>query len=152
PEYRSHRAEPREKRTDNHQNYPLGALHKTNLTRADQRLRTGTCVADHHGADHHESHQHQIKEVIGAGVVNQKSEEQSNVTVAIDDGIEKSTESSYLVSGASYPAVHHIEDPRADNHQPRIEKHSWIVVRVSVTKQDSSDSVDHQTNEGKHIG
>src|SRR3974390_89554 len=149
PEHRSHAIE---QCSDDDEHDAFGALHESGLATGNKRFGAGAGVAHHHGADHDKRRHHHVEEPIGAGVVNQKTEEQGNVTVAVDDGIEETAELGDLVGGAGHAAVHHVEDARTDDYEPGVEKHALLVVGVGEAKQEGCDDVDQQADEGKGVG
>src|SRR5262249_51040336 len=75
-----------------------------------------------------------------------------DVTVAVNHRVKKAAEGGDLVGGPGHAAVHHVKDAGADDHQPGVKKHSWIVLRVGIAEQHRGDSVDDQPYERKHVG
>src|SRR5258708_21957345 len=79
-------------------------------------------------ADHDERDQDKVKEMVGARVINQKAEEQSNVAIAVDHGIKEAAEGCDLIGSAGHAAIHHVKDTGPDDHQSGVWKHSGVVL------------------------
>ncbi len=58
-------------RSDSSPAYSRRCCSETHAARADQRFGAGARVADHDGADHHESGEHHVEETIAASVEDQ---------------------------------------------------------------------------------
>src|SRR5215470_6204728 len=96
----------------------LRTLHEANLALTDQNLGPGARIAHHQRDDHDKGGKNDVKESITAGIENQQPEKQNHVGVAVDDRIEKRAEDRHLLRLASNAAVYHVENARANDHQP----------------------------------
>src|SRR6185437_9435534 len=128
PQDRRHSSPAVEKGAKDDEDNALRALHEAYLAGADERFCAGAGVADHQGRDHDESHEKDIEQAVGASIVDQQAEEQSNVRIAVDDRVKKSAEDGDLLGLAGDAAIHHIEDARADDDQGRIYEHADIIM------------------------
>jgi hypothetical protein len=90
--------------------------------------------------------------MIAASVVNQQSEEECDVAIAVDDGIKKRAESGDLSRSARHAAIYHVKNSSADNHQSGIRKEPAIIIGIGVAKKNGCNGVDDQSKEGQHIG
>ena len=148
PEHGAHSIE---QRTKNDKHDALRALHESGFAALHKRLGASAGVADHHGTDHDERHHHHVEEAVGTGVVDQQSEEQGDIAVAVDDGIEEAAELRDLVSSASDAAVNHVEDSGADDDQACVDEHALLVFGVGVTEKKSRNDIDQQADEGEGV-
>src|ERR1019366_3739827 len=89
-------------------------------------------VAHTHPADHDASDHHHVEKTIGARVIHQQPKEQRHIAIAVNDGIEETAELRDLVGGAGHPAIHHIENAGAYDHQSGVEKHAALVLGVGI--------------------
>src|SRR5207237_8917245 len=89
--------------------------------------------------------------MVSARVIDKQAEEQGDIAIAIDDGIEEGTKRGYLVSRTSDAPIDHVEDPRRENHQAGVEKESGLPIAARVSEQSGSDMVNRESREGAGI-
>lgn len=80
---------PVEERSKNQQTETLRALPKTDAAALDKRFSTSLRVANHDGTGHHETREQRVKEAIHRGIVNKKPEENGQVGIAMENGLEE---------------------------------------------------------------
>ena len=122
PEDGRHHSPAVEEGAENDEHHALRTLHEANLAGADESFGAGAGVADHQRCDHDEGGQNDVEEAVAAGIEDQQAEEQGDVGVAVDDGVEEGAEDGDLLGLAGHAAVHHVEDAGADDDQPGVEE------------------------------
>ena len=152
PEDWRHDSPALEEGAENDEDDALGAFHEADLALADEGLRAGAGVADHQRSDHDEGGEEDVEEAIAARVEDQESEEENDVGVAVDDGVEESSEDGDLVSLAGNAAIDHVEDAGADDDEAGIEEHSDVILLVAKAEEHGGGGVDDETEEGENVG
>src|SRR5664279_1327745 len=90
--------------------------------------------------------------MVDARVIDQQSEEQNHVGIAVNHGVEERAKHGYLVGAAGHPAIDHVEDAGPDDHQTCIEKHAAGIGGVGMSKQECGGDVDDQAEECEDVG
>ena len=152
PQHRGHRAPVVEQGPQDNEHHALRPLHEAHLALADEGFGAGARVADHQRGHHHEGHKHHVAEAVDPTVVDQQTEEQHHIRVAVDHRVEEGAEDGDQVVAAGHAAVHHVEDAGAEDHQACVEKHAAGVGGVGVAKQKRGHDVDDQADEREHVG
>src|SRR5260370_13002201 len=86
PKHRRHAVE---QCSDDHEHEAFRAFHEAYAAGSDQRFGAGAGVTDHDGAYHNEGSEHDIKETVAAGVIDEHAQEPTSITVAVDHRIAK---------------------------------------------------------------
>src|SRR4029077_6786405 len=133
-----------EERSDDNQDQAFWALHKANAAGSNQGFGASASVADHDGADHHESGEDDVKETAAAGVVHEQAEELRSVAVAVDHGIEEAAKTGDLVVGASHASIHQVKESGSYDDQSRVTEHTRLVAAGVVSEEEGGDGVDPQ--------
>ena len=120
----------------------FGAFHEAYFAGADQGFCAGSGVADHQGGGHHESDEADVKIAVAASVEDEKAEEESDVGVAVEHGVEERTEDGDLIGLAGNAAVHHVKQPGADDDEAGIQEHPHVVFCTRVTEKEGRDDID----------
>src|SRR5690606_27878693 len=115
------------------------------LALVDLVLGASANVADHHGAGHRDGGQHDVAEAINAGVVDQHSDQQDQIGVAIDHGIKETAEARHATAGAGDRAVDEVEYRREKHNQACLKK-------LPARKHPSAYCVDRETSAGENVG
>src|SRR5271170_4039496 len=152
PQHRGHDSPAVEERAQDDEDDALGTLHEAHLALADQGLGAGAGVADHERSDHDEGREEDVKEAIAARVKNEESEEEDNVGVAVDDGIEEGSEDGDFIGLAGDAAVDHVKDAGGDDDQGGIQEETNIVAFIGEAKEDGGAGVDDESDEGEDVG
>src|SRR6185437_7856516 len=152
PEHRSHGAPAGKQSSNDHQHNALRTFHEAYFARLDERFGASTRIAHHNRADHHDGDQYQVEEAVGAGIINQKAEEESHIAVAVDDGIKEAAKGGDLVGSAGHAAIHHVKDSSSNDHQPGIKEHTRVISGTGKTEENRGNNVDDQADEGEHVG
>ena len=82
----------------------------------DERFGAGFCVTDHHGAGHRCTREHGVTEAIDLDVIDEQAEEENQVGVAVEDGIEKRAEERDAALTASDGAIEKIAESGEHHH------------------------------------
>jgi hypothetical protein len=152
PEDGRHGSPAVEESAKNDEHNALRALHKADLAGTDESFCAGAGVADHQGCDHDEGREKNVEQAVGAGIVDQQAEEQSNVGIAIDDGVKECAEDGDLLGLAGDAAIHHVEDSRTYNDQAGVGEHADIIMGPGIPEQEGGAGVDDQAHEGEDVG
>ena len=126
----------------------LGTLHETDFALADEGLRAGAGVADHQRGDHDKGGEEDVEEPVAARVEDEEPEEEDDIGVAVDDGIEECSEDGDLLGLAGDASVHHVKDARADDDQAGEEEHADVVLLITEAEEDGSAGIDDEPEEG----
>ena len=125
-----------EQRAKDDENDALGALHKADFALANEGFGAGAGVADHHRRCHAEGGEHDVEEAVAARVIDEQAKEQSDVGVAVEDGIEEGAEDGNLVGLASDAAVDHVEQTGADDDEARVDEHADVVFSTRIAEEE----------------
>src|SRR5664279_6615202 len=90
--------------------------------------------------------------MVDARVIDQQSEEQNHVGIAVNHGVEERAKHGDLVGAAGHPTIDHVEDASPDDDQSCIEKHAAGIGGVGMSKQECGSNVDHQADKCEEIG
>src|SRR5581483_2907804 len=138
--------------SNDHQDQPLRAFHKADLASSDQRLGSRPGVADHHRPHHHDRNQNQVEETVCSSVINQQSEEQGHIAIAIHDRVEERTKTRNLIRGARYASVHQVKETRSNDDQAGVEEHPSLILSRGVSEQNCRHDVNDQPHEREDVG
>src|SRR5581483_6598286 len=104
-------------RANNEQDYPFGPLQKSDFTSRNNVFGTRARVTDHDGSRHHDSSQNHVRRPVNSAVVDQQPNEQRDIRITIENGIEEPAKSRDLIGGASDASIHHIEKTGENNNK-----------------------------------
>jgi len=151
PEDGRHDAPALEEGAEDDEDDALGALHKADFALTDESLGAGASVADHQRGDHDEGGEEDVEEAIAARVEDQKSEEEDDIGIAVDDGVKEGAEDGDLLGLAGDTSVNHVENAGADDDKAGIKKHANVVVLIAKAEQDRRAGIDDEAEEGEDV-
>src|SRR4029077_6076227 len=61
-------------------------------------------------------------------------------------------EAGHLVAGPGHTSVDQVEETGAYDDQSGVTEHPRLVVAIGIAEQECRDGIDHQAQEGKHVG
>src|SRR6185312_8666872 len=152
PQHRSHDSPARKQRSQDDEHHPLRAFHEADLALADEGFGASARVADHERSDHDECGEEDVKQPVAARVKHQKSKEENNIGVAVDDRIKEGSEDRDLLRLAGHTPVHHVKDAGPDDDQPGVKEHTGVILLVGEAEQDGRYRVDEKSDESKDVG
>lgn len=151
PEDRRHDSPALEEGAEDDEDDALGALHEAYFAFSDEGFGAGARVADHQRGDHDKGGEEDVEEAIATRVEDQESEEEDDVGVAVDDGIEEGSEDGDLVGLAGNAAVDHVKDACADDDEAGEEKHADVVLLIAEAEQDCRAGVDDEAEKREDV-
>ena len=152
PEDRGHDSPLLEEGSEEDEDDALGSLHEADFAFANESFGAGARVADHQGRDHDKGDEDHVTEAVDSPVVDEKAEEEDNVGIAVDDGVEEGSEDCHLVGLASDAPVDHVEEAGAEDNAAGVEEHDSSVGSVGLAEEEGGNDVDDEADEGEHVG
>jgi hypothetical protein len=152
PEGGGHGSPASEESAEDDQDDALGALHEAYFAGADEGFGAGAGVADHERGGHDEGNQEDVEQALTAGVEDEQAEEESDVGVAVEDGIEEGAKDGDLVGEAGDAPIDHVKEARTEDDEGGVEEHANVGVGARVAEEEGGDHIDDEAEEGEGVG